>query len=741
MDHKSRKINRKTISVFLSAVLGVNTCAMIKVSSHGSGSPDPKEIRSGMINKAAAYLDTRKSSDNSYGDSRTVNDTAYALKAYRKAEKSGHDDSLQWLSEKVSFSNTDMTARLAAASGKQEYLSKLEVKQNQDGGFGLYPDYASDVLDSALVLGAINETGYSGGDISGAAICSYLFSTEAPDGGFAYADNNASDPELTAMVVYNAGKFLSAGNYDMSALEAPVSYLEDNVSDSYTDSGIDKTICKYLAFLAAGEKFDAATVVNDLSKAERTDGSFAGSVRTTALAIELLTGLDLENSVNVTTFSTSLSTSESKPGSAAPVKAVTKIGYKSNYDAELDLKFTVYSDGNPIYENVSKASLPQSGTSAEIEAGEFRINEPGKEVYAVAELLKGDVVVKSQRIDMQISEDDTVYSTEVSCLAVNTDKYSAFTGTDAEVSVTADLLYATNVENNAEIKTRVMKDGKEVASRTDKVVLVPEKTVVTPEPLSFKADTSKPGKYTIEAVCLHDGKEVIKGETEFNVIEAPVIEDAPEDGETTQFEVTWFGPILSEYYVYAGNEKEITAGAEINYYSNGPFKGKAELAVYSGEELITDTNFDVELEKGTLTYYEGKAEFPVYKNEDQLTFHVKDAGEYIVTGKLYDSEGNLMKEGQRKLQVVDKPVQDLIMNSSEDPDQENMIDITWNDISNDAESYSYQLNRRTNGEKWEPRSIWNEEEHIRVLNVYPAGPYLAEWMNNTISDTELPAGK
>ncbi len=742
MDLKSSIRNRKTLSVFLSAVLGVNTCAMVKVSTRGSGSPDPKETRSDIIGRAAAYLDTRKSADGSIGDARTVNDTAYALKAYRKAEKSGHEDSLQWLADNVSYSNTDMTARLAAASGDQEYLSKLEAKQNKDGGFGLYPDYASDVLDSALVLGAVNETGYAGGNISGAAICSYLFSAAGPDGGYAYSEGSESDPEITAMVVYNAGNFLRAGNYDMSPLDAPVSYLEDNVSDSYTDSGISATICKYLAFLAAGEEFDAATVVDELSRAEKSDGSFAGNVRTTALAIELLSSLDLENSVNVTTFSTSLSVTESKPGSAAPIKADTTIGYRSNYDASLDLVFTVYSDGSPIYENSTKVSLPADGTSVETEAGEFRINDPGSEVYAVAELKNGDITVKSQRIDIELTGDDTVYSTEVSRLAVTTDRYNTFTGTDGAVNVKAELLYATNIENNADIKTTVTKDGEVIAERTDAVILVPEKNSVSPEELTFTADTSAPGVYKIVSVCLHDGTEVISGETEFTVLEAPEIEEEPEDGTTTQFEVTWFGPILSEYYVYAGGEKEITAGAEINYYSNGPFSGSVKLEVYdTGDELLTETGFDVELEKGVPTYFESKAQFPVFKSEDQLTFVVSRTGEYKVVGKLFDSEGELIKEESRKLTVVDKPVQDLILNSSVDPDQENMIDLSWNDISSDAETYSYQLNRRTNGEKWEPRSIWNEEEHIRVLNVYPYQPFLVDWMNNTISDTETPAGK
>ncbi len=741
MNIKDKIRNKKNLSVFLSAVLAVNTCAMIKVSTYGSGSPDSEELRNDIVDRAYAYLDSKIASDKSIGDSSTINDTAYALKAYRKAEKGGHNDSLKWLADNVSFSNTDMTSRLASASGDQEYLGKLEVKQNPDGGFGLYPDYESDVFDTVLVLEAINETGYSGTDVSAEDVCSYLMRSANPDGGYSYADSNVSDPELTGIVVYNVGKYLSMTDGDMSQLDAPLSYLSGTVNDSYTDSAIDTTLYKYLAYQATGTEFDPGSIVSELGDAEKTDGSFAGRVRTTSLAIELISDFDLKNSVNVSSFRTKLSTDSTKAGNAAPIKATTTIAYKSSYDAEFNLRFTVYSDDNPIYENVTKVALPTSETTKELEAGEFRINEPGKEVYAVAELLKGDIIVKSQRLNLEVTKDDAVYSTELTKLGVDTDKYVAFTGTNAEVSATPELLYTTNIKRDATIVTKIIKDGKEEASRTDAVVLLPEKNSVSPEPLKFKADTSKPSKYTIKSVCIYNGKEILQGESEFNVIKAPVIEGTPEDGVASQFEVTWFGPILSNYYVYAGNEKEISAGAEINYYSNGKFNGKVELGVYSGDELITETSFDVELEKGVPTYYEGKAEFPVYKNEDQLAFTVKKAGEYTVTGKLYDSAGNLLKENKRKVTVVDKPVQSLVMNSSVAADQDNMVNISWNDISNDAESYSYQLNRRTNGGKWEPRSIWNEEEHIKVLNVYPRDPYLVEWMNTTISDTETPAGK
>ena len=733
---------KKAMSVFLSSVLTLNTCAMIGIKTNGSVPSDSKAVRSEIIEKSAEYLRSRKNSDNSFGSNKLVNETSDALIALRKAGEQPDENSIKWLEENADFSNTDISARIASASGNSSYLSKMETVQNADGGFGLYPDYSSDVLDSVLVLEALNETGYSGSEISGTKICSYLIGSVNEDGGYSYSEENSSDPVLTSMVVYNVGRFLTANNYSLSPLENSLSYIENNISDSYSDNDIEKTVYKYLALQAADSEFDEIGVVNSLDSSEKPDGSFAESVHTTSLVIRLLDKLDLENKISITSFDTELSSNEASAEKSSSITASTSIGYTSNYDAELDLKFTVFNGENAVYENSCKVNCPESEKSVEVDSADFTLSEPSDEgIYVLVELCKGDELLKSQRINITVPERTSEDSTEITDLLVDLDTHAAVKDTDTEVSASYSLLYATNVERNVKLKTVVSRKGREITSSVEDAVLVPEKNIITGTPLKFVPDTSSTDKYDVTVICLYEGNEVCRNTAELQIIEPPAIDEKQDENEETKFEITWFGPILSEYYVYAGNEKEITAGAEINYYSNDKFNGKVELSVFKGEESIAETSFDVELEKGVITYFDGKAEFPVYKSDPQLTFIVKNVGEYDVFAKLYDNNGTLLKEGKRTLKVVDKPVQDLIMNSSEDPDQDNMIDISWNDISNDAESYSYQLNRRTNGGKWEPRSIWNEEEHIRVLNVYPYQPFLVDWMNTTISDTELPAGK
>ena len=742
LSRRSTKKQKKALSVFFSSVLAVNTCAMIRVETRSATTVDAKALRAEIIENAAAYLDSKENADHSFGDSGLVNDTSEALIALRIAGKTGYEDSGEWIADNISFTNTDMTARLAAATGNASDLDLLENKQNEDGGFGLYPEYASDVLDSALMLEAVNDTGYSGSSISGDKICVYLMNAANSDGGYSYTAATDSDPLLTSIVVYNVGRYLNAHNFDTSPLTSSLTYIEDNIKTSYNDSSIESTICKYLAMQAMNEDIDPIKVVNELDKAEKSDGSFAEDIHTTSLAIRLLSELDLENKLTVTSFDTKLSDTEASAGKSSTITAQTEIGYTSNYDAVLELKLRLFNGKNFVAENAREVKCLASENSISVDAGALKLSEPdGDDVYVLAELYNGTKLVKSQKININITSSEPKTSTEITDLSVELDANTLLSGEDKEVGVSYSLLYATNVNYPVQMKTIVTRDGKQVKSVVEDAVLVQEKNVLAGNPLTFEPDTSSGGTYTVTVICLDGGKEICRRSAELKVTDPPVIEEKKDESEETKFEITWFGPVLSDYYVYAGNETEINAGAEINYFSNGIFNGKVELEVKKGDETVTATTFDVELEKGVETYFEGKANYPVYKSGDQVTFTVKNVGEYVVNAKLYDQNGELLKEGSRKLRVVDKPVQDLILNSKVDEERENTVDLWWNDISNDAESYSYQLNRKTNGGKWEPRSIWNEEEHIRVLNVYPASPYLVDWMNNTISDTELPAGK
>ena len=736
------KGRKKAVAAFLSVALAANTCAMIRISALGEPPADAKTVGGNIVERSGAYLNTKVNADKSIGDDRLVNDTTDALIAFRKAGMAAPEGTTDWLAGKDAPGNTDITARIAAGEASRERLAELSGRQNKDGGFGLYPDYSSDVLDSVIALQAVNETG-GAGDISGQALCNFLIGAVNEDGGYSYTEGGASDPELSAMVVYNIEKFTSASNNGAGFSEELLSYVSDNIPDNYGDNGIAATIYKYMAIQASGKDYDAAGVVSELEKAQKADGSFAESVHATSLAVRYLSEADLDSAISVSVFDTKLSTTAVSKDKSTNIKALTNISYVSPVNASLDMKLTVFNGDAVVYEKVTPVSLSANETSAEIESGEFKLSEPEDNgLYVLAELYRGDVLVKAQKINLSLEEGETVYSTEINKVTPVPDKRFIYVGEESPVDIAFDLLYATNIERDAVVKIIVTKDGKQVTSASNNVKLIPEKNILTADALSFSPDTSSEGKYEITSICEYNGKEVCRGTAEISVCSVPEIEENPDDSDeakATQFEITWFGPIASDYYLYAGSEKEISAGAEINYYSNGTFSGKVDLTVSKGEDILAETSFDVSVPKGETTYFEGKAEFPVFKAEDQISFMAKNTGEYILSAKLYAEDGELIDEGSRTIYVVDKPVQDLVLRSSDDGD--GTIDLSWNDISNDAESYSYQLYRNTNKEGWEARSIWNEEEHIRVLNVYPYQPFLVEWMNDTVSDGETPAGK
>lgn len=315
----------RQLSLCLSTLLAVNACPMSGISADSSG----KKADSGAIEKAAGYLGTRLNDDNSFGNSNIVNDTAYALSALKIAGEEGYEESYKWLSDNSDYENTDITARLASASGSSEYLDKLETKQNPvDFGFGLYPDYSSDVIDTVLVLDAVNETGYKGTAISGDNICTYLLNSSNEDGGYAYAAGNRSDPLLTAIAVYDIGVYFKGHGYDPSPFSKSVTYITENITDSYEDDDITATICKHLALSAMGAETDLSKVSEEVQAAQKENGSFADSITATYWAVKLLANENIQPvqptttapaTTPTTTLTTTATTSATTSTATTPV--------------------------------------------------------------------------------------------------------------------------------------------------------------------------------------------------------------------------------------------------------------------------------------------------------------------------------------------------------------------------------------------------------------------------------------
>ena len=259
----------KKVSLLLSMIMTMNSSSIVSITAAEKSVSAAEGGYADIISKASAYLGTRVNADNSIGEGSIINEA-----------------SEKWLTEKADQGNTDITARIAAYTGDGNYLSKLETKQGTDGGFGLYPEYTSDVIDTVLVLDALNETGYSGDNIDPDGLCNYLVKAVNTDGGYSWAAYNKSEPLLTSIAVSDIGRYCKANGKSIEPFKASVSFVE-KIGDSYEDSGIQNTICKYLALEAAGKEPDMDTVMAELQKVQKADGSFADSIETTYYAVRL----------------------------------------------------------------------------------------------------------------------------------------------------------------------------------------------------------------------------------------------------------------------------------------------------------------------------------------------------------------------------------------------------------------------------------------------------------------------
>lgn len=346
---KISKRSKKALSVCMSIFFTVNICSTLSYSA-ADHDVNAEKTPADMISGAVSFINTKVNEDKSIGDNRLINDTAYAVAALRTAGEKGYEDSIKWLTDQADSENTDISARIAAALGSSDYLDKMQTRQNTDNGFGLYPDYSSDVIDSVLVLDAINETGYSGEAVSGSDLAAYLSQAVNDDGGFAYAEYNKSDPLLTAVAVYDIGVFFANHNFNMSPFAKSVTYVAENITDSYEDADIQKTICKHLALRAAGKENDLTEVVSGLRAAQKADGSFAGDITATYWAVKLLAGESSQPSQSTATTTsptTTASTTTTTTTSGSTTSSKTSVTVTTVTIPDISSTTTTYT-GNKI---------------------------------------------------------------------------------------------------------------------------------------------------------------------------------------------------------------------------------------------------------------------------------------------------------------------------------------------------------------------------------------------------------
>jgi hypothetical protein len=107
-------------------------------------------------------------------------------------------------------------------------------------------------------------------------------------------------------------------------------------------------------------------------------------------------------------------------------------------------------------------------------------------------------------------------------------------------------------------------------------------------------------------------------------------------------------------------------------------------------------------------------------------------------------EETVWESGEFSFSVHKTEKQELVLQAETCQKENYGVNLLWNDISDEDNRYGYRVFRKAGDGEWETRSTWDGEEKVKVLNIYPcvaARDYLVEWMEETLSDSEEPAGK
>lgn len=189
------------------------------------------------------------------------------------------------------------------------------------------------------------------------------------------------------------------------------------------------------------------------------------------------------------------------------------------------------------------------------------------------------------------------------------------------------------------------------------------------------------------------------------------------------------------YVLEAGEEQTVTLTTDVSYETNRRIDGQI---VYSltedGREAACWKEVAVLTTGQTMVSVPGSFTVTARKDavyELQIVYVLPDQEETLATELI-------------KFTVHEEEKKNLVLSGEEQSGEDYGIRLSWNDISTGDNRYGYRVFRRKNDNEWESRSTWDGEEKVKVLNVFPtwrARNYLVDWMNETISDSEEPAGK
>lgn len=252
--------------------------------------------------RAAAWLETQQdSSDGSWRNpsaARTFLQTAEAVLALHQINRrrNAYYAGQTWI-ENHAPSNIDLHSRRlqvlrvtqSSTAPDINALFAADVFNPATGqtGWGLTGNYRPEPLDTALVLDALNNAGYSISSMPIPNIIRYLKATQLTgtgNQGWAAAGGTTSDPYVTARVVDALSSYKLQDSTLVTPLANAVATLRAKVS---TSSATHLRAAAALAYLRLDlSSSDARTLLNSLMVMQRADGGFDAGIFATALIVQ-----------------------------------------------------------------------------------------------------------------------------------------------------------------------------------------------------------------------------------------------------------------------------------------------------------------------------------------------------------------------------------------------------------------------------------------------------------------------
>jgi prenyltransferase beta subunit len=151
------------------------------------------------ISSGTQWLISQQNPDGSFGtDSETILlDTVETINALKTQPNTDIElsNALNFLNSYTPL-NQDYIARIAGVTNNSLYIQSLVESQNEDGGWGILPDFDSDPLDTTLALQALNTINHSELETIGYAL-GYLIDNQNIDGGFGFYEGDDSNVYMT----------------------------------------------------------------------------------------------------------------------------------------------------------------------------------------------------------------------------------------------------------------------------------------------------------------------------------------------------------------------------------------------------------------------------------------------------------------------------------------------------------------------------------------------------------------